>query len=83
MLEKYRRPADGCKQDWSFGLLRRPELVDRAHHMGGACTGRGRGGFLVFPNLTTDAIGFALTAGFYAWRLAAARRAGQGGRAAA
>ena len=34
-------------------------------------------GFLIFPTLTSDAIGFALTAGFLAWRFLAARRAGQ------
>jgi TRAP transporter 4TM/12TM fusion protein len=39
-------------------------------------------GFLIFPSPASDAIGFALAAGFFAWRLAAARRAGQGGRAA-
>jgi len=39
-------------------------------------------GFLIFPNLTSDAVGFALTAGFFGWRLVAARRAGQGGPAA-
>jgi TRAP-type uncharacterized transport system fused permease subunit len=39
-------------------------------------------GFLIFPSLTADAIGFALTAGFLAWRFLAARRAGQGGRTA-
>ena len=39
-------------------------------------------GFLIFPTATTDAVGFVLAAGFFAWRLLAARRAGQGGRAA-
>jgi len=43
-------------------------------------------GFLIFPNLTSDAIGFALAAGFFGWQLVGARRAGnrgrQGGRAA-
>jgi TRAP transporter 4TM/12TM fusion protein len=39
-------------------------------------------GFLIFPDLAADAIGFALTAAFVGWRLFAARRAGQGGPAA-
>jgi len=39
-------------------------------------------GFLIFPTATTDAVGFVLTAGFFAWRLLAARRARQSGRAA-
>ena len=39
-------------------------------------------GFLIFPDLTADAIGFALTGGLLAWRFIAARRAGQGGRTA-
>jgi TRAP transporter 4TM/12TM fusion protein len=38
-------------------------------------------GFLIFPNAATDAVGFALAAGFFGWRLIAARRAGHGGRA--
>jgi TRAP transporter 4TM/12TM fusion protein len=39
-------------------------------------------GFLIFPDLTADAIGFVLTACFLGWRFIAARRAGQGGRTA-
>lgn len=35
-------------------------------------------GFLIFPSVVTDAIGFALAAGFMGWRLFAARRARQG-----
>jgi TRAP transporter 4TM/12TM fusion protein len=34
-------------------------------------------GFLIFPNLASDAIGFALATGFFGWRLLAARRAGR------
>ncbi|WP_119300267.1 TRAP transporter permease [Dongia deserti] len=37
---------------------------------------------LIFPNLMADAVGFALMAGFLAWRFVAARRSGQGDRAA-
>ena len=39
-------------------------------------------GFLILPNPLTDAIGFLLAGGFFAWRLLAARRAGQDRRAA-
>ncbi len=39
-------------------------------------------GFLIFPNPLTDAVGFLLAGGFFAWRWLAARRAGQGRRAA-
>jgi TRAP transporter 4TM/12TM fusion protein len=39
-------------------------------------------GFLIFPDPVTDAIGFLLAGGFFAWRLVAARRAAQGRRAA-
>jgi TRAP-type uncharacterized transport system fused permease subunit len=39
-------------------------------------------GFLIFPTATSDAVGFVMAAGFFAWRVLAARRAGQGGRAA-
>jgi TRAP transporter 4TM/12TM fusion protein len=34
-------------------------------------------GFLIFPTVATDLIGFALGAGFFGWQLVAARRAGQ------
>jgi len=39
-------------------------------------------GFLIFPTATSDAVGLVLAAGFFAWRVLAARRAGHGGRAA-
>ena len=32
-------------------------------------------GFLIFPSLATDAVGFALAAGFFGWQVLAARRA--------
>ncbi len=35
-------------------------------------------GFLIFPNPTTDAVGFALMAGFFTWRFIAARREARG-----
>jgi hypothetical protein len=34
-------------------------------------------GFLIFPNPMTDAVGFALAAAFFGWRLIAGRRAGR------
>jgi TRAP-type uncharacterized transport system fused permease subunit len=37
-------------------------------------------GFLIFPTVATDLIGFALGAGFFGWQLVAARRAGQSGQ---
>ena len=37
-------------------------------------------GFLIFPTIATDLIGFALAAGFFGWQLLAARRAGQRAR---
>ena len=34
-------------------------------------------GLLIFPDLTADAVGFAIAAGFLAWRVIASRRAGR------
>jgi hypothetical protein len=34
-------------------------------------------GFLIFPNFAGDAVGVALAAGFFGWRVLAARRAGR------
>jgi TRAP-type uncharacterized transport system fused permease subunit len=49
--------------------------------LNGPVTWPGRGlaaaaaGFLIFPTVATDAIGFCLAAGFLGWQLVAARRA--------